>query len=221
MTQAVLAGTLLGGAVAVLASPYLARLTLSVPDREDPRWWAGTAAGGGRLAATAGAAGVLGLLGGHAVGWSALLPAWVALALCCAPLAVIDVERHRLPNRLVFPAAGAGAVLLALAALARGQWHPLLRAVEAGALVFAIFFLLALMAPFGFGDVKLGGVLAGYLGWLGWSYVLYGLLAGFVLASVASLPLVLARRATMKSAIPLGPALIAGTFVVAAFQLVP
>ena len=51
--------------------------------------------------------------------------------------------------------------------------------------------------------------------------MIYGIVAGFVLACVASLPLVLMRKASMKSAIPLGPALIAGAFLVVAFQLVP
>ena len=80
----------------------------------------------------------------------------------------------------------------------------------------AVATALTLVAPFGFGDAKLIGVLAAYLGWFGWSYVSFGIVAGFVLSALVTLPLVLAKRLTMKSAIPLGPALIAGALLVAA-----
>lgn len=221
MSDGRLLASIVAAGCALAVSPYLARLTLTVPDREDFRWWTGAAPSWTRLLATVLPALLLALLGARAVGWSPLLPAWVALALFTAPLSVIDFKLHRLPNRLVLPAAAAGAGLLVVAAAASADWHPLLRAVEAAVLVFAIFFLIFLAAPFGLGDVKLGGLLAGYLGYLSWGYVLYGVLVGFVLASLACLPLVLARRATMKSAIPLGPALVAGTFLVAGFALVP
>ena len=221
MSHGQLAAAGLGAAVGLVSAPYLARLSLSVPDRENARWWAGAPVSARRLLAALATAVVLGLLGGHGVGWSALLPAWLGLAVVCAPLVLIDFEHHRLPDRLVLIAAIATAVLLVLASAVRSDWSALLRAVEAGAAVFAIFFVMALFAPFGFGDVKLGGVLAAALGWLSWGYVVYGLLAGFVLASVASLPLVALRKASMKSAIPLGPALIAGAFLVVGFHLVP
>ncbi|MBV9592956.1 MAG: prepilin peptidase, partial [Actinobacteria bacterium] len=56
---------------------------------------------------------------------------------------------------------------------------------------------------------------------VGWAHVLYGMLLGFVIASVVSLPFVALRRASMRSAIPLGPALVAGALLVLAFDLVP
>jgi leader peptidase (prepilin peptidase) / N-methyltransferase len=221
MSHGQLAAEALGAACGLVASPYVARLSLSVPDRENARWWAGVPASGRRVGAALVVGVVLGLLAGHGVGWSALLPLWLVLTVLCAPLVMIDFEHHRLPDRLVVGCAVSTVVLLIVASAVRSDWHALLRSVEAGAVVFAIFFLLALFAPFGFGDVKLGGVLAAALGWLSWGYVIYGLLAGFVLASVASLPLVALRKASMKSAIPLGPALIAGAFLVVGFHLVP
>jgi leader peptidase (prepilin peptidase)/N-methyltransferase len=221
MSPGQLAAMGLSAGAGLLASPYLARLSLTVPDRENRRWWLGAPTGSTRWLAAAATALVLALLGGHGVGWSALLPAWIGLAISSAPLVLIDFEHHRLPDRLVFVAAGSTAVLLLLAAVLRSDWADLARAAEAAVAVFVVFFVIALVAPFGFGDVKLGAVLAGALGWFSWGYVIYGILAGFILASVASLPLVALRRASMKSAIPLGPALILGTFVVVAFQLVP
>ncbi len=221
MSHGQLVATVIGAGAGLVAAGHLARLTVSVPDREAAAWWWGAAAGSRGRLATATLAVVFGALAGRAAGLTALLPAFVLLALFCAPLAVIDFEHHRLPNRLVFPAAIAVAGLLAGAAAVRTEWSSALRGAEAAAAVFAIFYLLALVAPFGYGDVKLGAVLAGALGYLGWAYVLYGIVAGFVIASLASLPLMALRRATLKTAIPLGPALIFGALLVSAFRLVP
>ena len=216
-------GALVGAAACLLASPYLARLTRSVPDRERRDWWRGDDADRRRLAVTALAGVVLGALGGAAAGWSALLPAFVALALAGAPLVVIDYELHRLPDRLVLAAGLLGGVLLVVAAAVQGQWSPLLRGVEAGAAVFAVLFALAFISPsgFGLGDVKLGGVIGLFLGWFGWRYVFYGVFAGFLLGSVVGIALLLARRGTRKTAIAFGPMLLAGPLLVLAFDLVP
>jgi leader peptidase (prepilin peptidase) / N-methyltransferase len=216
-------GAAASGAACIAASPYLARLTLSVPDRDEPRWWRGRPASRHRLVATAVIAAVLGALAGMAAAWSALLPAFVALALTAAPLVVIDFEHHRLPDRLVRAMAAAGVVLLTLAALVRHDWHSLLRSGEGAVGVFAALFLLAFAAPrsFGFGDVKLGTVLGLYLGWFGWSYVYFGLFAGFVLGSVVAIALLATRRASLKTALAFGPMLILGALVLLAFNLVP
>ena len=216
-------GAVAGGACCVAASGYLARLTLSVPDRDDARWWRGRAPSRRRLLITASVAALLGTLAGIAAGWSALLPAFVALALTCTPLVVIDFEVHRLPNRLVFTAAGAAAVLLTVAAAVRDEWTPWLRGVEGAAAVFAILFLLAFISPrsFGFGDVKLGAVLGAYLGWAGWVEVYYGIFAGFLLGAVVAVALLATRRASMKTALAFGPMLVLGALLVLAFDLAP
>lgn len=218
-----LTGVAVGAAACLALSPYLARLTRSVPDGADRRWWRGQPVSAGRSVATAAIALVLGALAGYAARWSAALPALIALALCAAPLVVIDFTEHRLPDRLVRCAAVLGALLLATAALARGDWYPYLRAVEAAAAVFAALFLLALLAPssFGFGDVKLGAVLGAYLGWFGWGCVYWGIFAGFVLGSLVAVALVAARRATMTSALAFGPMLVLGSLLAMSADLRP
>lgn len=212
-----------GGAACLAASPYLARLVLSVPDRDDRRWWRGRPPGRTRAILTAVVAAVLGVLAGLAAGWTALLPAFVALALTATPLTLIDFEQHRLPNRLVFAAAGAAAVLLTVAAAAEDDWDAWLRALGGAAAVFAVLFAIAFAAPrsFGFGDVKLGGVLGGYLGWFGWAYVYYGIFAGFLLGTAVAVALLATRKASLKTAMAFGPMLILGALVVAAFDIAP
>ncbi|MCW2494896.1 A24 family peptidase [Jatrophihabitans sp.] len=210
-----------GALFCLAASPYLARLTLSVPDRDSTGWWRGAPASAARLRATAAVALLLGALAGAAARWSVLLPALLGLALVGTALVVIDLEHHRLPNRLVGTAAVAGAVLLALAAGVRHDWPHYLRAVEGGAAVYAVLFLIAFLAPrsFGLGDVRLGGVLGFYLGYHGWLAVYYGIFAGFLVGTVVAVVLLVSGRATRKTPVPFGPMLIVGTLGVLALNI--
>jgi leader peptidase (prepilin peptidase) / N-methyltransferase len=201
-----LLGAVVGGAACLIASPFLARLAATAELTRPP------------LAATGLVGAVLGVLAGHAAGWSAALPAFVALALLATPLLLVDARQHRLPDRLVLPAAGCALALLALAATVRGDWAALGRALAAAAVVFAIFCTAAVASPssLGFGDVKLVGLLALYLGWLGWGHVFYGIFAGFVLGALVALVMLAGRRVSLQSHIAFGPALITGALLIAA-----
>jgi leader peptidase (prepilin peptidase)/N-methyltransferase len=113
--------------------------------------------------------------------------------------------------------------LLALAAQLEGRWSDYLRGAEAAGAVLAVLGVLWLAAPrsFGLGDVKLGGVLGGYLGWTGWSAVYYGVFAGFLLGSLVGIALMATRRATLRTALAFGPMLLLGALLVLAFDLTP
>jgi leader peptidase (prepilin peptidase)/N-methyltransferase len=221
-----LLGAGVGVAVGLVAAPLLAGLTVTAPDPAVRQWWRGAPASRRtRIQAAVSATG-LGAVAGAAAGLSWLLPAFLALALVGAPLTVVDLRLHRLPNRLVAAAAVAGAGLLTLAAAASPEpdgWRRLLRSAEGSAAVYLVLFLLATVVQhgFGMGDVKLGGVLGGYLGWFGWGTVYVGILAGFVLGAAVSTVLLIFGRATMKTAIPFGPMLLTGPLIVLASGLGP
>jgi leader peptidase (prepilin peptidase)/N-methyltransferase len=212
--------TAMGVAVAcgLVASIPLARLTLTVPDRAERRWYRGRPAGAGRVLVTALIAAAFAGLAGAASGWSAALPAWIALALVLAPLAVIDVEHHRLPDRLIAVGYLAAVALLGLAAVSTGAESRLARAGVAAIATAVAFGLPVLLAPasMGLGDVKLAGLLGGYLGWLGWDRLVDGILAGFVIGAAVALALVATRRAGLRTAFAFGPALMSGALLVAA-----
>jgi leader peptidase (prepilin peptidase)/N-methyltransferase len=214
-----------GAAVAIpiclAASPYLARLTLTVAGRGDATWYRGVTPSWRRLAVTTGIGLVLGALAGRAAALSALLPAFILLALTSTLLIVIDYEHHRLPNRLIYPTAAGAIVLLVIAAASRDDWPALLRSVEGGAAVFAVLYTIMFVSPrsFGYGDARLGGVLGLYLGFHSWAAVYYGILGGFVLGAGVAIVLLAARRATRKTAIAFGPMLVLGTLLVLAFDL--
>lgn len=159
---------------------------------------------------------------------------WLVLAACAfyavmaVRLAVVDIREHRLPNRIIFPAYPVVAVLLLAAAVLHGLngealalipdggaalWGvPGLRIVAGGAALWLFYFLLRVIYPpgMGFGDVKLAGILGMYLGYLGWPYILYATLGAFLLGGLWGAAIILARRGTLKSAIPFGPFMLLG-----------
>lgn len=149
-------------------------------------------------------------------GRSWALPAFLVLCAVGVLLALIDLRHRLLPNRVVLPALGAGALLLLLAAAVQGPWDDLARAGTAAGALFAVFLVLALLAPAGLamGDVKLAAVLGLYLGWVGWRAVVLGAAAGFVVQAVAALVLLALRRVGRRGELPFGPAMLIGALLV-------
>lgn len=140
------------------------------------------------------------------------LPAYLYLAAIAVPLALIDLDVQRLPNRIVLPSYVIGAVLLLGAAVGTGHPDAAIRALLAMSVLYGGYWLMALVHPggMGFGDVKLAGLLGLYLGWLGWSSVWVGTFTGFLLGATLGVVLLLTRRATGRTAIPFGPSMLAG-----------
>jgi leader peptidase (prepilin peptidase)/N-methyltransferase len=210
-----------------LLGPFLAGLTRRVPEGAPllpaDGWLGRPASRARRVTVTVLAAAVLGVVGAG-VGADAALPAYLWLGAVGVTLGVIDVDCHRLPDRLTLPSYPAGLLLLAAASLAHHDLSALGRAALAAAVVFAVFFLLAFISPrsLGLGDVKLAGLLGLYLGWLGWGVLLLGLVAGFAVGAVAAVALLAGRRVGWRSDVAFGPSLLVGALlaVVAGQRLV-
>jgi prepilin signal peptidase PulO-like enzyme (type II secretory pathway) len=144
-----------------------------------------------------------------------MLLAFLYLAAVSVSLAMIDLDTHTLPNRIVLPAYPVATVLLAAAALIAGEPGRILGALVGGAALFGVYLLLALAYPagMGLGDVKLAGVLGLYLGWLGWGELAVGGFAAFLLGGFFALALVVTGKANRKSGIPFGPWMLAGAWL--------
>jgi len=142
-----------------------------------------------------------------------VLPAYLVLVAALVALSVIDLRRFLLPNRIVFPLAGASVVLLGLGALAEDELGAYGRAMAAAVVAFLVFALLHVVSPrsMGFGDVKLSFVLGLFLGYLGWGEVVLGLFLGFLYGAVIGIALILTGVRTRKDHVPFGPFLAAGT----------
>jgi leader peptidase (prepilin peptidase)/N-methyltransferase len=143
------------------------------------------------------------------------LAAFLYLAAVSIALALIDLDTHRLPNKIVLPAYIVGAVLLGAAALLAGDLERLLGAGIGLAAMWLAYFLMAILYPggMGFGDVKLAGVLGLFLGWLSWGPLIVGSFAAFLLGGVFALVLLASKRVTRKGGIPFGPWMLAGAWV--------
>jgi leader peptidase (prepilin peptidase)/N-methyltransferase len=138
------------------------------------------------------------------------------LALGAVPLAFIDAAVRRLPDVLTGAAFAGTALLLLAAAAVGGDWHVLARAVLGGIALSGFYLLLVLVSPsgMGMGDVKAAAGLGTMLAWLGWSAVIAGGFAGFLLGAVYGIALLVSGRASRKQQIPFGPFMIAGAFLV-------
>ena len=111
------------------------------------------------------------------------------------------------------------AALLVPVSLAAGEPADLLRGFLAAGLLYLLYRVLAIWGMGG-GDVKLAPLLGFYLGWLGWSAVAVGALAGFLLGGVVGGMLIALKLASRKSRIPFGPYMLAGAFL-AVFAAAP
>ncbi|HUR74750.1 MAG TPA: A24 family peptidase [Sporichthya sp.] len=168
-----------------------------------------------RWEATTLAAVALGLVFWVHLGPTAALPAHLFLAGIGAPLAVIDLREHRLPNWLTLPAYPVSGALLGLAAIADEDSEGAWRALAGMAILIAFYDLIARINPtgMGYGDVKFSGVLGLYLGWAGWDALVVGTLAAFAAGAVVGLALLITRRAQWSSSIAFGPFMLAGAVV--------
>lgn len=210
-----------GAVLGALLGPAAAAATVAVPSGLWPwqagsrRWLLGAPAATALrwLLILAGIV-VLGSLAA-VIGWRPALVAFLSVGLFGITLAVIDLRHHRLPNRLTGTGAVVSGIALLVDAVLTGSWPALLSSGMCAAVGFAVLFAMALAGPrgMGFGDVKLAALLSAHTGWLGWEVAVTALLGAFLLGALAALLLVVTGRVGLRTAIPFGPALLAGAWL--------
>jgi leader peptidase (prepilin peptidase)/N-methyltransferase len=146
-----------------------------------------------------------------ASGWQLAGLGW--LMLCGVTLAFIDAAIRRLPDPLTGAAFAGTLGFLTVAALTGGHPGQLARAGIAAVVLGGFYLVLFIVRPsgMGLGDVKLAAGIGIALGWLGWQAVVAGTFVTFVLAAVYGCALLLLRRASRTSQLPLGPFIVLGT----------
>lgn len=150
---------------------------------------------------------------------AALLVALLAATIPLAWLVGVDLDVHRLPNRVTLPGALVGPVVLAgigwsldnPSAALRGLTGGLVAAATYG-LLFAVGLLLA-RPGLGLGDVKFAGALGPWPAFFGWTQLAAAGYLALVLGALAAVVLLLTGRATGASEIAHGPAMALATLV--------
>ncbi|WP_243707829.1 A24 family peptidase [Micromonospora sp. KC606] len=169
-----------------------------------------------RAYAVSGAVGAV-VFGGLAAarGADPALPGYLLMAGGGLVLARVDLVCLRLPDPLVAAIALTGGAGLVAAASATGTPARLWAALAGVVLSFTGYALLALLpgSRLGYGDVKLAAVLGLPLGWIGWPALGLGVLLPHLLNGVVVLGLLAARRVRRDTALPFGPALLAGAWL--------
>lgn len=144
---------------------------------------------------------------------------YLIIASLLIVIAVFDLKHFLIPDKIVYPAIVLVAFYKFFEFLAPNNWGfsgnvsplyiPLLTALFASAFFAAIFFI-SRGKWLGFGDVKLAFLIALFLSW---PKILVALFAGFILGGIIGIGLIAIHKKTMKSQVPFGPFLVAGTFI--------
>lgn len=140
-------------------------------------------------------------------------PAWGYFAAICIALTLIDIDVMRLPSAIILPSYVVGAALLSLAiALGDSGLADGGRAALGMAGLWGLYALLATVKKggMGWGDVRLAGVLGGYLGWVGVGALVVGGFSAFLLGGVWAIGVMAFGGGTRKSRIPFGPWMMLG-----------
>jgi prepilin signal peptidase PulO-like enzyme (type II secretory pathway) len=138
---------------------------------------------------------------------------WLAACVLLFILFFYDLQWYLLPNKVMYPLWGIGAVYAVLTLVNDSHVSLLLLvgAVAIGAGLFYAIYNISSGAWIGFGDVRLGVAIGLLLGtpWLAGLALFLASLFGLVV----SLPLLVKGKAGMKAKIPFGPLLILGLLV--------
>jgi leader peptidase (prepilin peptidase)/N-methyltransferase len=151
-----------------------------------------------------------------------LVPVWVVLAGVGSWLSFVDWHTRLLPFLLVAPLYVVTLALVALGAVLLDDLDVLVRALIANVVVFSIFVAFYWLGrrffggAFGYGDVRLSGVLGLALGALGPSEVLVGMYAGFILGAVLGIVLTRLKLVDPKG-YAFGPYMVVGAVIGAAW----
>lgn len=143
------------------------------------------------------------------------LPGFLVFGTALVILSAIDIQHHRLPNKVLGPASILAAVLFVGAAAVGGHWAGLEHA-GIGAVAYGLpMLILGLAAPsaMGGGDVKFAPYLGFHLGWLGLRVVLAGGLLGLVCGGLGGAAALLIGGKGMKDPIPFGPFMAMGALI--------
>jgi len=141
-----------------------------------------------------------------------LLYLWTIASLLMV-IFVYDLKHFLIPDKVLYPAILVSGIWYLVSSMA--GWislHQILNTIYSAAGAAGFFLAIYLFSKgraMGFGDVKL----AFFMGlFLSWPNILVALSLAFAAGAIVGLALIVSKRKTMRSEVPFGPFLIAGTF---------
>lgn len=151
-----------------------------------------------------------------------LVPAWVLFCAMGSWLTYIDLRTRYLPFLLTVPLHVGVLALVALGAFLLDDWDVLVHGLIGNAVVFGAFWLIHFMGrffrggAFGYGDVRLGGIIGLALGALGSQPTFIGTYAGWLLGAIFGVVHTMRTRRGIRSSYAFGPYLVIGAVIGAA-----
>lgn len=144
-----------------------------------------------------------------------ILVLWVVALTMLTILFAYDAKWYILPDRIVFPLIGVGAVIATVTIVTLpNPLQALASTAGAVAILGGLYLVLWLVSRgqwVGFGDVKLGVALGLLL--VDWKLALLALFLANLIGTLLVLPGLITRKLDRKAHIPFGPLLIAGFFI--------
>ncbi len=186
-----------------------------LPPAPPKELYADIAAQPGLAAWSALAAAVAGAGVGAAVGWSGALVYLVPFVPVAVALFVVDRRTTLLPSWVIKPAYPVLVALILVAALIDRDLEALKGAGWGWLVVggwFLAFWFLTGGGGWGYGDVRLSGLLGLALGYLGWPETISGLLLIFICGAVGAI-MQAVRRKSLKGRLPYGPYMLIGAWL--------
>lgn len=143
---------------------------------------------------------------------------WLIFVTGFVALAVYDLHWFELPDRIVWPLVVLAVLQTLIVFAVERDAGALVQAVLGAAVIAGLFGGLYVVSKgnwIGFGDVKLSLVLGLLAGTPGGAFLVIFLAS--IIGTLASLPLLLQGKHSLKKQIPFGPALLLATFIVVLF----
>ncbi len=144
---------------------------------------------------------------------------WLASGVGLAVLLIYDAKWFLLPDRVMYPLFGLGTVYSVLVLVSQqfapSQLFSILMSVAILSGLYYVIYVVSRHQWVGFGDVKLGVVLALLLA--DWQLALIALFLANVIGTLFLLPLMLNGKVKRHAHVPFGPFLIAGWFLAGVF----
>jgi leader peptidase (prepilin peptidase)/N-methyltransferase len=129
-------------------------------------------------------------------------------------LALLDIDTHLLPRRIVYRTIAVAMPLLVLSAFFDNTGS-VIGMFIGGIGMWLMLRVLEVLSrgDLGGGDVGLGGLLGLYLGWVSYEAILVGLITAFFVGGLFAVALLVTRKANRNTHFAFGPFLIVGTLI--------